>query len=183
VVRWTTIRSIIALAARMRWKLRHLDVITAFLNGLLQEEVYMIIPDGFSDAGKIYRLFRALYDLRQASRAWYNRINSFFIHLSLHRSNKDPNLYYSIRNELYTIILFYVNDIVITGDDETHITTLKEYMMSSFKMSNLGDATYNLGVEIVQQDNGIYFHQRGYIEKILETLLHQSIVITLVALD
>jgi hypothetical protein len=128
----------------------------------------MIIPDGFPDAGKICRLLQALYGLCQASRAWYSRIDKFLINLGLNRSQEDPNLYYSIRNGLYTIILLYVDDIIIAGDDEIYIATLKEHMMNSFKMSDLGDATYYLGVEIVQEPNGIYFHQRGYIERILE---------------
>jgi hypothetical protein len=168
VVRWTTIRSIIALVAKMQWRLRHLDVIIAFLNSLLLEEVYMIIPASFPNAEQTCKLLRALYGLRQASRAWYSRIDNFLTNLGLTRSNEDPNLYYSIRNGLYTIILLYINDIIITGDDEIHISKLKKQMMTSFKMSDLGDANYYLGVEILQTTDGIYFHQRGYLEKILE---------------
>jgi hypothetical protein len=69
VVRWPIIRSIIALVARKKWKLQHLDVITAFLHGLIEEDIYMIIPPGFSNAGMACKLKRALYGLRQASRA------------------------------------------------------------------------------------------------------------------
>jgi hypothetical protein len=158
MVCWTTIRSIIALAAKMHWRLRHLDVITAFLNGLLLEEVYMIIPASFPNAGQTCKLLQALYGLCQASRASYSRIDIFLTNLGLTRSNEDPNLYYSIHNGLYTIILLYVNDIIITGDDETHISNLKRQMMTSFKMTDLGDANYYLGVEILQTTNGIYFH-------------------------
>jgi hypothetical protein len=84
VVHWTTIRSVIALAACKNWTLQHLDVITAFLNGFLSKDIYMIIPHGFLQAGKTCKLIRALYGLRQASRAWYSRIDFFFQNLGLH---------------------------------------------------------------------------------------------------
>jgi hypothetical protein len=128
----------------------------------------MIIPDGFPNTRKTCKLLCALYGLRQASRAWYSRIDTFFTTLGFSRSNEDPNLYYSTRKGKYTIILLYVDDIIITSDDDANINTLKEHMMNSFKMLDFGDATYYLSVKILQEKNGIYFHQRGYIEKILE---------------
>jgi hypothetical protein len=128
----------------------------------------MIILAGFPNAEQTCKLLRALYGLCQASHSWYNRIDTFLTNLGLTRSNEDPNLYYSICNGLYTIILFYVDDIVITRDDETHISNLKNQMMTSFKMIDLGDTNYYLGVEIPQTSDGIYFYQQGYIKKILE---------------
>jgi hypothetical protein len=104
----------------------------------------MIIPNGFPNASKTCNC--ALYGLRQASRAWYSRIDTFFT--TLGRSNEDPNLYYSTRKGKYTIILLYVDDIIITANDDANINTLKEHMMSSFKMSDLGDIMYYLGVKI-----------------------------------
>jgi hypothetical protein len=81
IVRWSTIRSIISIAARKKWRLQYLDVITTFLHGLLTEEVYMIIPPGFPNAGQVCKLVRTLYGLKQASRAWYTRIDTFYLTL------------------------------------------------------------------------------------------------------
>jgi hypothetical protein len=128
----------------------------------------MIIRPGFSHAGKVYKLVRALYDLRQASRAWYNRIDSFIQNLGLQRSKEDPNLYFSHNNRKHTIILLYVDDIIITRNDDKNIQHLKHHMMTTFCMTNLGNVSYYLGVEIQQCPEGTYFHQKGYIEKLLD---------------
>jgi transposase InsO family protein len=158
VVRWTTIRSVIALAARNSWQLQHLDVITAFLNGFLSEDIYMIIPPGFPHAGQTCKLIRALYGLRQASRAWYTRIDSFLQTLGLSHSKEDPNLYFFHKNGKHTIILLYVDDIIITGNDTQNINYLKRHMMTTFRMTDLGNASCYLVVEIQQAPEGIYFH-------------------------
>jgi hypothetical protein len=150
VVRWTTIRSVIALAARNSWQLQHLDVITAFLNGFLSEDIYMVIPPGFPHVGRICKLIRALYGLRQASHAWYTRIDSFLQTLGLSRNKEDPNLYFSHQNGKHTINLFYVDDIIIIGDDTQNINYLKKHMMTTFRMTDLDNASYYLGVEIQQ---------------------------------
>jgi hypothetical protein len=128
----------------------------------------MIIPPGFPHTEKVCKLIRALYGLRQASRAWYSRIDSFFQNLGLQRSKEDPNLYFSHKNGKHTIILLYVDDIIITGNDDKNIQHLKHHMMTSFRMTDLGNASYYLGVEIQQCPEGTYFHQRGYIEKLLD---------------
>jgi hypothetical protein len=98
VVRWSTIRLIFALAAKLKWILRQIDVIIAFLNGILNDEVYMEIPEGFDGAGdptKVCKINCALYGLRQSPKAWYGRIDTWFIKQGLQRSNYDPNLYFS----------------------------------------------------------------------------------------
>lgn len=80
VVRWSTIRTILALVAKSSWPIRQMDVITTFLNGELSDEIYMEILEGFPGAGdpaKVCYLKRALYGLRQAPRVWYDKINSW----------------------------------------------------------------------------------------------------------
>jgi hypothetical protein len=92
----------------------------------------------------------------------------FLPHLGLQRSSKDPNLYFFVKNDLYTILLLYVDDIILTGDDDATISHIKRTMMDSFKMTDLGDARYYLGIELDYTEDGIYFHQKGYIEKLLD---------------
>ena len=128
----------------------------------------MTIPPGFPHVGKTCKLLRALYGLCQASRAWYSRIDSFFQNFGLLRSKEDPNLYYSHQNGKHTFILFYVDNILITGNDDLYIQKLKNHMMTTFRMTDLGNASYYLGIELQQTPEGTYFHQKGYIEKLLD---------------
>ena len=143
VVRWSTIRTILALAARFSWPIRQMDVITAFLNGTLTEDVYMEIPEGFhatGDTNKVCHLKRALYGLRQAPRVWYNKIDSWLQNQNLKRSTSDPNMYYSIEAGKYTIVLIYVDDMLLTGDNDLKIQALQSTLTKSFEMTDLGIA-------------------------------------------
>ena len=148
VVHWITIRFVIELAARESWTLQHLDVISAFLNGSFLEDIYMAIPPGFPHAGRTCKLICALYGLRQASHAWYSRIDSFLQNLGFFRIKEDSNLYYSHRNGKHTINLLYVDDILIICNDDLYIQNLKGQMMNTFHMTDLRNASYYLGVEL-----------------------------------
>lgn len=97
VVKWETIRLVIAIATHPHWQILHLDVQTAFLNNTLQEEVYVTQPQGFIFPGSqhlVCRLHRALYGLRQSPRAWYSRMENFLLSLNLQKSSSDPNMYF-----------------------------------------------------------------------------------------
>ena len=101
VTHYTSIRMIIALTSGMRWRLYQMDVKTVFLNGEIEEELYVEHPDGFIVHGKeshVCRLKKALYGLKQAPRAWYGRINGFIMKLGFTKSIADSNLYYKIVN-------------------------------------------------------------------------------------
>jgi hypothetical protein len=94
VARYTSIRTIIALAAKMKWKLHQMDVKTTFLNGVIEEEVYIEQPQGFEVEDRkthVCRLKKALYGLKQAPRAWYGRIDSFLTSLGFTKSKVDSN--------------------------------------------------------------------------------------------
>jgi hypothetical protein len=99
VARHTSIRSIIALATSMVWKLHQMDVERAFLNGEIEEEVYIEQPEGFvihNEKSHVCRLKEALYGLKQAPRAWYEKMDGFLMSLGFSKSVADPNLYYHI---------------------------------------------------------------------------------------
>jgi hypothetical protein len=102
VARYTSIRTIIALAAKMKWKLHQMDVKTTFLNGVIEEEVYIEQPQGFEVEDKkthVCRLKKALYGLKQALRAWYVRIDNFLTSLGFTKSKVDSNLYFKVMND------------------------------------------------------------------------------------
>ena len=94
-----TIRAVLAIAAQNQWPVYQMDVKSAFLNGILEEEVYVDQPPGYTVKGhedKVYKLKKALYGLKQAPRAWYSRIDSYLINNDFSRSNNDPTLYVKI---------------------------------------------------------------------------------------
>jgi hypothetical protein len=99
IERYTSIRIIMALAAKMKWKLHQMDANTTFLNDVIEEEVYIEQPPGFEVHDRkthVCKLKKAMYVLKQAPRAWYGRIDSFLMILGFTKSKFDPNLYFNI---------------------------------------------------------------------------------------
>jgi hypothetical protein len=117
VARYTSIRTIIALAAKMKWKLHQMDVKTTFLNGVVEEEVYIEQPQGFEVEDRknhVCRLKKDLYMLKQDLRDWYRKIDSFLTSLGFTKSKVDPNLYFKVMNDEPVILLLYVDDLFLT---------------------------------------------------------------------
>ena len=108
-----------ALASMMKWDLHQMDVKTTFLNGMIEEEVYIKQPQGFEVEDKVThvcKLKKALYGLKQAPRAWYGRIYSFLTILVFTKSKVDPNLYFKVMDDEPIILLLYVDDLFLTGN-------------------------------------------------------------------
>jgi hypothetical protein len=148
--RYTSIRAMISIATEMGWKIHQMDVKTAFLNGLIQEEVYIEQPLGFEVHGReshVCRLKKALYGLKQAPRAWYSRIDAYLQQLGFEKSEVDPNLYFIVVGEDPLILLLYVDDLFITGVERL-ITSCKESLASEFEMKDIGLMHYFLGLEV-----------------------------------
>jgi hypothetical protein len=117
VARYTSICTIIAQDASMGWKLHQMDVKTTFLNGEIDEEVYIEKPEGFvkhDEKTHVCRLKKALYELKQASRAWYEKMNGLLMSLGFYKSVVDPNLYYHIIGDECLILVLYVDDLFLT---------------------------------------------------------------------
>eukprot|EP00253_Pinus_taeda_P023700 PITA_23700 len=125
----------------MGWHIHQMDVKTAFLNRVIEEEVYIEQPEGFeifSSQSHVCRLKRVLYGLKQAPRAWYAWIDSYFTGLGLSKSEEDPNLYQIVVEGKLIIIVLYVDDLILTGD-ELFILSCKEgkyawEILEKFKM-------------------------------------------------
>jgi hypothetical protein len=119
VARYTCIRTIIAFATKMKWKLHHMDVKTTFLNGVIEEEVYVEQPQGFEVEyikAHVCRLKKDLYGLKQAPRSWYGRIDSFLTILGFTKSKANSNLYFKVMNDELVILLLYVDELILTGE-------------------------------------------------------------------
>jgi hypothetical protein len=118
MARYTSIRTILSLAAVMKWKVHQMDVKTTFLNGEIKEEVYVEQPQGFEVHDRethVCRLKKDLYGLKQAPRAWYGRIDNFLTSLGFTKSSADPNLYFKVVDDGPVILLLYVDDLFLTG--------------------------------------------------------------------
>jgi hypothetical protein len=170
VARYTLIRTIIALAAKMKWKLHQMDVKTTFLNGVIEEEVYIEQPRGFEVEDKkthVCKLKKALYGLKQAPRAWYGMIDSFLTSLGFTKSRADSNLYFKVMNDEPVILLLYVDDLFLTGEEKL-ITECKKKLASEFEMKDLGLMHYFLGLGVWQSLERIFLNQGKYAFEILK---------------
>lgn len=164
-------RLLLALAAKNSWEVHHLDVKTTFLNGDIKEEVYVRQPEGFVKEGQenlVYRLFKVLYGLRQAPRAWYSKLNSCLESLGFVRCPYEHVVYTKLVGKESLIVGVYVDDLLVTGTNLNLIKEFKEQMHSKFDMSDLGKLSYYLGIEVKQGEDCIQLKQSGYARKVLE---------------
>ncbi|WRX23007.1 Reverse transcriptase [Theobroma cacao] len=158
--------------ANQGWKISHLDVKSAFLNGILIEDIYVKQLEGYVVKGsetKVCKLVKALYGLKQAPRAWYDRIDQHFRSLGFDRSLTESTLYVlKVEDSVKLIVALYVDDLLITGPDETHLMNFKAQMMSAFEMIDLGLMSYFLGMEVQQNDGEICLDQTKYARQLLK---------------
>ncbi|KAJ0558737.1 putative RNA-directed DNA polymerase [Helianthus annuus] len=171
VARMETVRLIIAIAASKGWPVHHLDVKSAFLNGDLQEEVYVVQPEGFKVKGKehlVYKLHKALYGLRQAPRAWNSKLDKTLKELGFNKCVHEQAVYTLNKSGSQLIVGVYVDDIIVTGSKISDVDKFKEKMKTLFDMSDLGLLSYYLGIEVQQNDKGITLKQSAYAKKILK---------------
>ncbi|CAL2248615.1 unnamed protein product [Prunus armeniaca] len=171
VAKLDTIRTLIALAAQKSWQLYQLDVKSAFLNGVLEEEVYVDQPEGFLIKGsesKVYKLHKALYGLKQAPRAWYSEIDGYFAECGFTKSQSEATLYVKTRGEASILILsIYVDDIVYTGNDQEMLEDFKKDMKEKYEMTDLGLLHHFLGMGVIQTPTSIFIHQKKYATTLL----------------
>lgn len=164
VIKMTTVRAFFKVAAARKWELHQMDVHNAFLHGDLDEEVYVRLPQGFSQSApnKVCKLLKSLYGLKQAPRCWFSTLQKALERYGFKQSRSDYSLFSLVNgsNELY--VLVYVDDLVIGGNDPKMIATFKEYLSSCFHMKDLGALRYFLGIEVARQDEGIFLCQRKY---------------------
>nr|KYP73999.1 Retrovirus-related Pol polyprotein from transposon TNT 1-94 [Cajanus cajan] len=153
-----TIRLVLAVAAQNSWKIFQLDVKLAFLNGELQEKIYVEQPEGFMKKGeedKVYLLKKALYGLKQAPRAWYNKINDHLLSIGFAKNLSESTLYVKHKGHNLLTVSLYVDDLLVTRDDTRLVEEFKQEMMQAFEMTDLGLMTYVLGIEIKQSENKV----------------------------
>jgi hypothetical protein len=150
--------------------LHQLDIKNAFLHRDLQEEVYMEIPPGFTTnqtKGKVLRLKKSLYGLKQSPRTWFDRFRRAMCDMGYRHCNGDHTLFYRYIGNHITILAVYVDDIIITEDDTVEIVRLEEDLSKEFEVKDLGQLRYFLGIEIARSPKGIVLSQRKYVLDLL----------------
>jgi hypothetical protein len=169
VAKMTTICTLIVVASIRQWHISQLDVKNAFLNRDLQEEVYMALPPGIShDSGYVCKLKKALYSLKQAPRAWFEKFSIVISSLGFVSSSHDSALFIKCTDTGHIILSLYVDDMIITGDDIDGISVLKTELTRRFEMKDLGYLRYFLGIEVAYSPRGYLLSQSKYVADILE---------------
>jgi len=172
VAKVTTVRLVIALASINHWFLHQLDVNNAFLHGDLHEDVCLIVPPGVttSKPNQVCKLPKSLYGLKQASRKWYEKLIGLLISNGYQQATSDASLFTKKASDSFTILLVYVDDIILAGDSLIEIAFIKNVLNQAFKIKDLGTLKYFLGLEVAHSQSGISLCQRKY----CLDLLHDS---------
>ena len=171
VTKFNSIRVLLALAARLDLEVHQMDVKSAFLNGELEEEIYMRVPPGHnSPPGVVWKLNKALYGLKQASREWYKKLSTEIKSIGFRRSSVDHCVFYKNQDNDLLIIAVYVDDMMILSNKLNLVNETKRDLASRFEMTDLGEIHWILNMEVTRDRKNriIRLSQSQYIESILE---------------
>ncbi|OWR48976.1 putative Copia protein [Danaus plexippus plexippus] len=172
VVRHTTLRLLFALSVQLNLDITHLDVTTAFLYGILEEDIYIQIPEGFSEKvekGQVLKLKKSMYGLKQSSRVWYKRVEECLLKIGFVKSKIEPCMFLKTQDKLKTIVTLYVDDFFIFSNDIIATKHLKDVLSDNFKIKDLGEIKKCLGVNVKVNkcEKTISISQEDYIDQLL----------------
>ncbi|PHT54292.1 hypothetical protein CQW23_08754 [Capsicum baccatum] len=164
-----TVKSVIALAVSKGWFMYQIDVYNVFFQGDLNKEVYMELPDGFKKQGthKVCRLVKSLYELKQASRQWNIKLTVALLKAGFSQSIYDYSLFTLKRLEGMVMILAYVDDLLVIGNNDAMINKAKGILHQQLKLKDLGELKYFLGIEVLRSTKGVILNQRKYILELI----------------
>ncbi|KAK1606568.1 hypothetical protein QYE76_030241 [Lolium multiflorum] len=173
VAKLKSVRILLAIAAFFDYEIWQMDVKTAFLNGDIEEELYMVQPKGFVDpknADKVCKLQRSIYGLKQASRSWNLRFDRVIKDFGFIRTHGEACIYKKVSGSSVAFLILYVDDILLIGNDIELLGSIKGYLNKSFSMKDLGEAAYILGIKIYRDRSRrlIGLSQSTYLDKILK---------------
>lgn len=172
VVRHTTLRLLFALSVKLGLDVTHLDVKTAFLNGDLEEIIHMKMPDCYnsnSSVCKVLKLKKAIYGLKQASRAWNKKVDNCLVSNGYKRSKIEPCMYIKDINGCKNIVTVYVDDFFIFSNDKIETDSLKQILSNKFIIKDLGQVKQCLGMNVTfnKEKGYVYLSQETYIDQLL----------------
>ncbi|CAI7835185.1 unnamed protein product [Closterium sp. NIES-54] len=166
VVKPTTLRTLLAGAAIKGWVVKQMDVTTAFLNGVLEEEIFMAQPEGFDDgSGRVLRLKKAFYGLKQAPRQWYLKLRGVLEEIGFTPSTADHSLFMLGQGEQRSFMVVYVDDILIFSPSSDLVKEVMLKLQDKLKCKALGDVSFYLGLHIERdvEKRCMRVHQRKYL--------------------
>lgn len=174
VVRFESFRTLMALAAKYGLKLHQMDVTTAFLHGVLEEEVFLKQPEGFAKSGEehlVCKLKRSLYGLKQSPRCWNAALDEKLVQMGFSQTSADPCLYMKSDERGPVYLAVYVDDLVIAAKEETLIKGIKDQLSKFFDMKDMGPLHHFLGMKVLQDEENkeVCIGQERYINDILRT--------------
>ncbi|GJS53160.1 retrovirus-related pol polyprotein from transposon TNT 1-94 [Tanacetum coccineum] len=171
VARLESIRILLAYACALDFKLFQMDVKSAFLNGFINEEVYVAQPSGFIDLEKpnhVYKLKKALYGIKQVPKAWYDRLRVFLIKHEYKIGMVYNTLFTKKKSSNLIIVQIYVDDIIFGSTCQDLCDEFAKIMHDEFEMSMMGELNFFLGLQIKQMEDDIFFNQSKYIKEMLK---------------
>jgi hypothetical protein len=171
VVRLEAIRMFLAYSCHKNFKVYQMDVKSTFLNGDIEEEVYMEKPEGFSlkdNPNYVCKMKKALYGLKQAPRAWYYRLDKFLQEKGFKKGTVDNDLYIKSEGDNLLFVLVYIDDIIFGCTNESSVQWFANSMQIEFEMSMIGELSYFLGLQVKQSSAGIFISQEKYLKEMLK---------------
>lgn len=168
-----SIRILLSIAAALDYEIWKMDVKTTFLNGKLDEVIYMDQPEGFKvsgQEGKVCKLNRSIYGLKQASRSWNLRFDEIIKTYGFEQNIDEPCVYQLNANQIVVFLVLYVDDILLIGNNVKKLSDVKNWLSTQFQMKDLGEASYVLGIQIIRDRKNrlLALSQAAYINKLLE---------------
>jgi hypothetical protein len=171
VARMESVQLLFTLVAQEGWRVHHMDVKLTFLNDDLKEEVYVHQPPGFvipGKEGKVLRLRKAYYVLRQAPRAWNAKLDSTLKGMNFEQSPHEATIYRRGNGGNALLVGVYVDDFVITDTKDAEVVAFKEEMKATFQMSDMWPLSFYLGIKVHQGNFGITLRQTAYVMRVVE---------------
>lgn len=171
VVRFTSIRTVLAYGVQNDIEIHQMDVETAFLNGELKEDIFMAQPEGYVLKGNehlVCKLKKSIYGLKQSPRCWNKCLSDFLSEIGFHQSCADPCVFIRNENDEMIIIAVYVDDLVLLCKDQNKLRDLKKVLMEKFKMKDLGPIHFILGISVTQDEDSLSLCQSQYIKLMLK---------------
>jgi hypothetical protein len=164
-----TVRAVLALTVKKRLKIRQMDIKGAYLNGILKEKVYMKQPEGYDDGtGRVCELIKTIYGLKQSGREWNHELDTELKNLGYTRLYSDPCAYIRRDGDKISIITVWVDDLLLFASSDDLLHKMREEIKASWEVTDMGEPTKIISIEISRTEDSITISQQRYIESILE---------------
>ena len=169
VMRFETLRTLLALTTVHNWKLRQFDIKGAYLHGILHEVIFMEQPLGFNDgSGRVCRLIRPLYGLKQSGNVWNEEFSNTMLTLGFTQLKTDYCCFIRRNKEEFTILIVWVDDILAISLNNAGNDKIEQELKGKFEVNSIGKPTLLLGMKLEQRDHLIIISQTHYINSLLQ---------------